>query len=77
VPAETAGSEQMMVMTTESLTAPSLANLQLKGISENPRSGKTTTELVRIVVGEPDPKLFQPPAGYQLVVHEMHQVACN
>jgi len=77
VPAGDAGSDQPMVITTESWTAPALSNLQLKATSENPRSGKTTTELVSIKQGEPDPALFQPPKDYQVVVHEMHQVPCK
>ena len=33
----------------------------------DPRNGKTTMRLTNIVIGEPDPMLFQPPPDYSVV----------
>jgi hypothetical protein len=35
--------------------------------ASDPRNGETTTRLTNISIGDPDPGLFQAPAGYQIV----------
>ncbi len=39
-------------------------------IDDDPRRGKTTLEYEELTLGEPDPALFAPPAGYE--VKEIH-----
>ena len=33
----------------------------------DPRNGETTIRLTNIVLGDPDPALFEPPPGYDIV----------
>jgi hypothetical protein len=40
--------------------------LAVMRVSDDPRSGKTTTEVVELNQGEPDASLFTAPAGYKL-----------
>jgi hypothetical protein len=54
---------------------PSLGMI-LRSISDDPRIGKTDREVVSIDLNNPDPALFQPPAGYELVTEEMQPMAC-
>jgi hypothetical protein len=35
--------------------------------TSDPRRGESTTKLTNISRAEPDPSLFQPPAGYEIV----------
>lgn len=35
--------------------------------NSDPRNGENTTRLTNIVLGDPDPSLFQPPPGYEVV----------
>jgi hypothetical protein len=34
-------------------------------------------ELTSFTPGEPDPALFQPPQGYEIVTEPLHQVQCG
>jgi hypothetical protein len=43
----------------------------MREISDNPRFGRSLSELSDVVRGDPDPALFSPPAGYQ--VRDMRQ----
>jgi hypothetical protein len=40
------------------------SNVQMMESNDDPRRGKTTTEVVELSQGEPDAALFAPPAGY-------------
>jgi hypothetical protein len=40
-------------------------------VTDDPQQGKRTMELVKLDQGEPDPVLFQPPEGYEIVTEEM------
>jgi hypothetical protein len=70
------GNNNPLVTTSESWQAPNLGGLTLRSVRNDPQEGKSSRELVSLKQGEPDPALFQPPAGYEIVVQEMHQVPC-
>ena len=70
------GNDQTIVAYEENWIAPSLG-LELRQNTEDPRTGKRTRELVNLTLEEPDPSLFQPPAGYNVTTEEMHQVDCK
>jgi hypothetical protein len=64
-PAGYDGNNNDIVMTTEIWTSPDL-RIQLRQINDDPRFGKTTTELSDIQQTVPDPALFKAPEGYQI-----------
>jgi hypothetical protein len=41
----------------------------VRHLHDDPRSGKEDTEVTDVVRGDPDPSLFQPPQGYEVVDH--------
>jgi hypothetical protein len=41
----------------------------VRHVHEDPRSGKEATDVTDVVRGDPDPALFQAPAGYEVVDH--------
>ncbi len=71
------GNNNPIVITIENWWAPSLGELSLRSVQDDPRTGKITRELVSIKVGEPDPAIFQPPSDYKVNVQEFHQVNCE
>jgi hypothetical protein len=75
-PAGQAGNDQPLVRTSEAWYSDEY-RLQARWINDDPQQGKTTRELVGFTPGEPDPSLFQPPQGYEVVTEELHQVACH
>jgi len=77
IPAGKIGNDQPLVTTNEIWNAPSLMGLTLKSISDDPRNGKVTREVVHLDLGEPDQAIFQPPSDYKVQVQEMHQVPCE
>ena len=77
IPAGQIGNDQPLVTTNEMWSAPSLMGLTLKSISDDPRNGKVTREVVHLDLGEPDQAIFQPPSDYKIQVQEMHQVPCE
>jgi hypothetical protein len=56
--------------------APALLGLLLREISDDPQSGRTTRELVRLDQREPDEATFRPPAGYEIVNRTTEQITC-
>jgi len=64
-PAGYDGNDRDIVSTTENWFAPSVG-LQMRTIMDDPRTGKSTTETTEVKQSNPDPVLFQPPAGFQL-----------
>jgi hypothetical protein len=70
------GNDQPLVRTDVVWMAPSLG-MALRSVSDDPRMGKTDREVVSVDLNNPDPSLFQPPAGYQLETEEMQPVACT
>jgi hypothetical protein len=72
IPAGEVGNEASLVTTTERWTAVTvgLKGLVVREITDDPRWGKWTKELTNISQEDPDPALFQPPAGYEIVTKE-------
>jgi hypothetical protein len=65
IPAGTAGNERDITVTSETWTSPDL-KITVRQITDDPRSGKVTTELTNINRTDPDPALFQAPEGYAI-----------
>jgi len=58
-------------------TTPGLEGINVRQVSDDPRSGKETRELVGFTQGEPDAALFQPPQDYVVQTQETHsEVRC-
>jgi hypothetical protein len=76
IPAGQAGNDQPLVRTSEAWYSDEY-RLQARWINDDPQQGKTTRELVGFTPGEPDPSLFQPPQGYEVVTEELHPVPCH
>jgi hypothetical protein len=74
-PAGAMGNDQPLVRTDEIWMAPSLG-MVLRSVSDDPRMGKTNREVVSLDLNNPDPALFQPPAGYEVDTEVMQPVAC-
>jgi hypothetical protein len=74
-PAGEEGNDQPLVRTDELWMAPSLG-MVLRSITDDPRMGKIDREAVSVDLNNPDPALFQPPAGYKVDTEEMQPVAC-
>jgi hypothetical protein len=74
-PAGAEGNDQPLVHTDEVWMAPSLG-LVLRSISDDPRFGKMQREVLTLDLNNPDPALFQPPAGYEVETQVMQPVAC-
>jgi hypothetical protein len=74
-PAGRIGNDRPLVSTTETWMAPSLG-LAIRQITDDPQTGKMTREVVSLDLSEPDPSVFQPPADYEVITEEMHEVPC-
>jgi hypothetical protein len=74
-PAGVDGNDAPLVRTTETWNARSIG-LVVRTVTDDPRTGKRTKELVELNQGEPEPAAFQPPEGYEIVNQEMHEVSC-
>jgi hypothetical protein len=69
IPAGKQGNDMPLVITNEIWRARTLG-LTLFAIQDDPRRGKSTFEYTELNLGEPDPSLFTPPAGY--TIEETH-----
>ena len=71
-PAGAVGNDAPLVMKHEVWTAVTagLNGLIVRAITDNPRSGKSTTELTNLNQSDPDPATFQPPDGYEIVTRD-------
>ncbi len=76
IPTGQIGNDEPLVTTAETWLSRRLA-LVLRSVTDDPQEGTTTRELVNLTLGEPDPTLFQPPAGYTIMTQELHQVPCQ
>jgi hypothetical protein len=65
IPAGDFGNDRPITSTTESWYSPDL-HLTVMYKRSDPREGDVTTQYIGIKRGEPDPSLFQMPAGYTL-----------
>ncbi len=72
----TVGNDAPLVRTIETWHAKSLP-LVVRSVTDDPRTGKRTQELVELNQSEPDPGLFELPEGYRVVTSEPHEVACS
>jgi hypothetical protein len=63
IPAGTIGNDKDLVVTRETWYSPDL-RLVIQSTQNDPRFGETTYSLTNIQRNEPDPSLFQVPAGY-------------
>jgi hypothetical protein len=70
------GNDVPLVRTVETWRAPSLGAV-LRRIVDDPRTGKSDFEVVSLDLNEPDPSVFAPPEGYQVIDEEMHQIPCH
>lgn len=66
VPASQTGSGHATKIVDETWVAEG-PNLAVLNMEDNPRTGRTTVEVVDLKLNEPDPALFAPPAGYTLM----------
>lgn len=71
------GNDEPLVSVTEYWRAPSLGHLILRMVSNDPKTGKHTMDLVSLDLREPGPAIFRPPANYRIVTQQMHQVPCS
>lgn len=65
IPAGTIGNDKDLVITRETWYSPDL-KLVIQSLQTDPRFGETTYSLTNIQRNEPDPALFQVPAGYKI-----------
>ena len=56
---------------------PALDGLIVKTISDGGPAYKSTRELVKFTPGEPDPSLFQMPAGRKITTRDGLEYSCN
>jgi hypothetical protein len=75
IPTGAVGNDAPLIRTSEAWNSKTVP-FMVRSITDDPRTGKTTRELVEFSQSDPDPALFQPPEGYQIVTQEMHQVPC-
>ncbi len=64
-PENSIGNDRPITTTSEIWTSPDLKLVLLRK-SSDPRTGESTTRTTNISRSEPDPALFQPPAGYAI-----------
>jgi len=65
IPAGTIGNDKDLVIASETWYSPDL-KLVIQSTQSDPRFGETTYTLTNIQRSEPDPTLFQAPAGYKV-----------
>lgn len=75
-PAGKIGNDQPLVRTTEVWFSP-LVPRALREVTDDPRMGRSTTEVVKLDLSDPPLDTFQPPEGYTIKVEELHQVECG
>jgi hypothetical protein len=79
IPAGDVGNQAPLVSTRETwiAVARTLGDLVVREISDDPRSGRTTRELVSLEQREPDETVFQPPADYEIVKRNVSETSCS
>lgn len=65
IPAGYDGNDHDITSTTEYWTSPDLG-LMVRRIMDDPRSGKSTSDITDLKQAPPDPALFKAPAGYEV-----------
>jgi hypothetical protein len=69
------GNDEPIVTTREVWTSSEL-QWPVREVTDDPRSGNRTRELVDFSQSEPDSATFQPPEGYEVTIVELHKVEC-
>jgi hypothetical protein len=69
------GNDEPIITISEVWTS-SVIPWPVREVTDDPRSGRRTRELVDLTQSEPDPTTFQPPEGYSVSAEELHQVTC-
>jgi hypothetical protein len=58
-------------------SSPGYSGINIHQVNDDPRTGKTTRELVKFTQGEPDLTMFQVPEGLETMTQETHmEVRC-
>ncbi len=70
IPPGKEGNDMPLVIINENWRSRTLGLITLFAIRDDPRTGKSTFEYTELNLGEPDPSLFAPPAGY--TIEETH-----
>jgi hypothetical protein len=65
IPARQIGNAQPILIITDKWYSQDL-QIEVKTVHSDPRTGTTTTALINLVRGEPNPSLFTVPAGYTI-----------
>jgi hypothetical protein len=78
-PVGAVGNNEPLVHVDETWTAKDVGpnGLLVRSVTDDPESGKSTTELVNLSLTEPEASVFMPPEGYVIETQEMHQVSCQ
>jgi len=76
IPAGEMGNDKPLERVNEHWSAPGFM-FPMRQVDSDPQSGTRTTELVSLDLSEPDPGTFLPPEGYEVVVQELHETACQ
>jgi hypothetical protein len=73
------GNDQPMVHTEETwaTTGDNPGRLVVRRVSDDPKYGRSTLELVSLSLEEPDLSVFQPPAGYEIETEDCTQFPCR
>lgn len=66
-PEDSVGNDRPIVVVSEHWMSEQLGGVMVLSKNNDPRHGETTTSLKNVNLAEPDPSLFQPPPGYQIV----------
>jgi hypothetical protein len=79
IPAGADGNDAPLVSTNEywKASAANLHHLMVREINDDPRHGKRTKELTNFVQADPDPSVFEPPQGYEIVNEGPPQITCS
>lgn len=64
---DSVGNDRPIVAVHENWFSEQMGGIQVLMKNNDPRYGETTTALKNVSLAEPDPSLFQPPPGYQIV----------
>jgi hypothetical protein len=65
IPAGREGNDRDIHVVEDTWTSPDL-KIMMRSTTDDPRTGKTTTEVTELEQNEPDPALFQIPADYKV-----------
>jgi len=68
------GNDAPLVRTEEIWAAK--PGLEVRHVTDDPRTGKVTKELTELNLGEPDAATFQLPEGYEVVTEELVEMPC-